>query len=270
MLKYRRMNKKVFHLFIFCAIFALFSCAKSSDTENISTADTLKAAAEQKFSQIKWTDELEKDRLVKNISTVNTVEKNIQISPAVFINSSYSENLAPVYPVLEGFGSLDVSKLKPEIKKMTEQFAQSLCTAEIDSSLFDSADIYEGALFEKDLKDSWKTSFAEDFPELKTEEKTEESEKSETAAEEGKSAEAEMPAESEKTAEKQKLILFEDYILGEPFEMNSLYEVPVRFVTQKKQKVDIIIYFYKNEKSSWKIDQLKIVRMLQEGETYGE
>ncbi len=264
MLKYRIMNKKVFHLFIFCALSALFSCAKSSDTENISSTDTLKAAAEQKFSQIKWTDELEKDRLVKNISTVNTVEKNIQISPAVFINSSYSENLAPVYPVLEGFGSLDVSKLKPEIKKMTEQFAQSLCTAEIDSSLFDGADVYEGALFEKDLKDGWKTSFAEDFPELKTEEKTEKSEKSETAAEEDKSA------ETEKTPEKQKLILFEDYILGEPFEMNSLYEVPVRFVTQKKQKVDIILYFYKNEKSSWKIDQLKIVRMLQEGETYGE
>ena len=55
-------------------------------------------------------------------------------------------------------------------------------------------------------------------------------------------------------------ILFDEYILGEPFEMNSLCEVPVRFV-QKKGFVDVVLYFFKNPNGNWKINQLQILKM---------
>ena len=42
--------------------------------------------------------------------------------------------------------------------------------------------------------------------------------------------------------------------------MNSLCEVPVRFV-QKKGFVDVVLYFFKNPNGNWKINQLHILKM---------
>ena len=73
----------------------------------------------------------------------------------------------------------------------------------------------------------------------------------------------EKTGENSSDAEKQtvqEIILFDEYILGEPFEMNSLCEVPVRFV-QKKGFVDVVLYFFKNPNGNWKINQLQILKM---------
>jgi len=73
----------------------------------------------------------------------------------------------------------------------------------------------------------------------------------------------EKTGENSSDAEKQtvqEIILFDEYILGEPFEMNSLCEVPVRFV-QKKGFVDVVLYFFKNPNENWKINQLQILKM---------
>ena len=47
--------------------------------------------------------------------------------------------------------------------------------------------------------------------------------------------------------------------------MNSLYEVPVRFIRKNTGTVDVMVYFFKDEEKSWKIDQLKIIRMIKNG-----
>lgn len=54
--------------------------------------------------------------------------------------------------------------------------------------------------------------------------------------------------------------LFDDYIIGEPFEMNSLYEVPVRFIRNDVGLVDIMFFFFKKA-DAWNINQLRILRM---------
>lgn len=236
--------KKVLYLaLIVYSLCILFSCSDSSNTQVTQDSSSLKSIADQKFKQIEWTQALEGKRLTAVISSINTVEKRIQLSPAVVINSSYASSLPPVFPYLEGFGSLDISNFNSSVKTLAVKFASALCNGEIDSSLFEKDNIFEAALFENDLKTLWKTEFSEDFPENK---KSEDSQETEATV-------------------KETFILFDEYLFGEPFEMNSLYEVPVRFIRKKSGSVDVMVYFFKDEEKSWKIDQLKIIRMTKNG-----
>ena len=88
-------------------------------------------------------------------------------------------------------------------------------------------------------------------------EKAAENEKSEELQNQEKTGENSSDAEKQTV---QEIILFDEYILGEPFEMNSLCEVPVRFV-QKKGFVDVVLYFFKNPNENWKINQLQILKV---------
>lgn len=236
--------KKVLYLtLISYSLCILFSCSDSSNTQVTQDSSSLKSIADQKFKQIEWTQALEGNRLTAGISSINTVEKRIQLSPTVVINSSYASSLPPVFPYLEGFGSLDISNFNSSVKTLAVKFSSAMCNGEIDSSLFEKDNIFEAALFENDLKNLWKTEFSEDFPENK---KSEDSQETESAVQEI-------------------FILFDEYLFGEPFEMNSLYEVPVRFICKKSGSVDVMVYFFKDEEKSWKIDQLKIIRMTKNG-----
>lgn len=224
-------------IYILCI---LFSCSDSSDLQFTETSASLKTLAEQNFKQINWTQTLEGERLTANISSVDTIEKRIQLSPSVVLNSSYASSLPPVFPYLEGFSSLDVSKFNSSVKTLAQKFALSLCSGTIDVSLFEKDNIFEAALFENDLKKLWKIEFLQDFPENKK-------------------------VQDSKEEEKENFILFDEYLFGEPFEMNSLYEVPVRFIRKKTGTVDVMVYFFKDELKSWKIDQLKIIKMTKNG-----
>ena len=236
--------KKVLYLaFISFSLCFLFSCSDSSNAQVTQDSSSLKSIAEQKYKQTDWTKALEGDRLTQVISSVDTVEKRIQLSPSVIINSSYASSLPPVFPYLEGFGSLDVSNFNSSVKALSVKFASALCNGEMDSSLFEKDNIFEAALFENDLKNLWKTEFSQDFPENKKEQ-------------DSKETEADV---------KETFILFDEYLFGEPFEMNSLYEVPVRFIRKNTGTVDVMVYFFKDEEKSWKIDQLKIIRMIKNG-----
>ena len=94
--------------------------------------------------------------------------------------------------------------------------------------------------------------FTFDFPYPENDEK-----KSEELQNQEKTGENSSDAEKQTV---QEIILFDEYILGEPFEMNSLCEVPVRFV-QKKGFADVALYFFKNPNGNWKINQLQILKM---------
>ena len=238
----------VFYFAVFCLIFV--SCKNGDIGDMNQNSSSLKSVAEKKITETDWTFELEKDRLAQDISVVNSIEKKIKLTPQVFLNSAYSKNLEPVFPCVEGFGSLNTSNFNSEIKKMTEEFASSLCKNKFASNLFDSSDIYELALFSIELKNRWEKTFDFPYPEI-DEKKSEELQNQEKTGENSSDAEKQTV---------QEIILFDEYILGEPFEMNSLCEVPVRFV-QKKGFVDVVLYFFKNPNGNWKINQLHILKM---------
>ena len=242
------LKKFIFYFAVFCLV--LVSCKNSDFGDTDQDSSSLKSVAEKKITGTDWTFELEKDRLSQDISVVNTIEKKIKLTPQVFLNSAYSKSLEPVFPYVEDFGSLNTSNFNSEIKKMAEEFASSLCKSKFASNLFDPSDIYELALFSIELKNRWEKTF--DFPYPENDEK-----KSKELQNQEKTGENSSDAEKQTV---QEIILFDEYILGEPFEMNSLCEVPVRFV-QKKGFADIALYFFKNPNGNWKINQLQILKM---------
>jgi len=215
---------KIFCFTFFISLF--FSCSNSAKNDFLHDEDLLKDIAEKKQNEITWTDELEGDRLIQQINTYKTIEKNIKLNPSVFLNSKYSSELKSLYPYLEGFSSLDLSSLDLNIKAMTKDFIEGLCSYSFSTSGFKSEDIFEYSLLLKDLKDKWKDFFNCEFPE-----------KTET-----------------------NLILFDEYFIGQGIEMFSLYEVPVRLVRNDTGFVDVIIYFYFSN-DSWKINQLSLLKM---------
>lgn len=225
------MLKKI-ELKIICLFFILIFCGCSAlkTKGNVEEFDTLRSAADSKFKQIVWTEQLEKDRLTQDVSYMKTIERSIRLTPQIYSVSFHSSSLKSVYPVLEGFGSLDVSEYDEGIKTQVIQFAENLKKGITDEKLYSKSDIYEAALFLNDLKERWKEIYNEDYPVLKEEEQ-----------------------------------LFDSFLLGNPFVMNSLYECPVRFNKEKKGFADIMIYFYRKN-DTWTINQLKIIRM----EAYNE
>ncbi len=237
------MKKVLFLIVVSYTLCFLFSCSDASNLQVAENTTSLKTLAEQNFKQTNWTQTLEGERLTANISSVDTIEKRIQLSPSVVVNSSYASSLPPVFPYLEGFSSLDLSNFNSSVKALAVKFASALCNGTVDSTLFEKDNIFEAALFETDLKNFWKIEFLQEFPENKKSEVSQETE----------------------AAVKENFVLFDEYLFGEPFEMNSLYEVPIRFIRKNTGIVDVMVYFFKDEEKSWKIDQLKIIKMAKNG-----
>ena len=128
----------------------------------------------------------------------------------------------PVYPSLDGFGSLDSTKISPEVKKIVDSFAQNVISWNFDESLIQKNSIFSLAMFKYDVESGWKNNFNEDFP---------------------------------LTAEKK---LFSSYYCGEPFVDEDFLSVPLRFKTPKKF-IDVQIFIDKTE--DFKITQILVKKM---------
>lgn len=232
-------------IFLFC----FFSCANSQKLENDTHSASLKAQAENLYKQTQWAQEIEQGRLTQDISSIQTVDKSVKLTPLVLINSNYSKNLSLIYPSLEGFTSLDLTDFSLEVKALTQEFSLALCDGFVKDSLFLSEDIFEGALFFNELKEAWPVVFEEEFPNPNETSETEQSdEKSKTAN------------DYENSSDKKTNLLFSSFIIGSPFEMNRFYEVPVRFLHKDQGYVDVMLFFFK-KKDFWKINQLQILKM---------
>ena len=238
-------SKKSIFFFEFSILFTVIvlgiTGCSSKDKKSDSDSDlTLRAQSEKRFKEIEWTDPIEKDRLTQNISTTQTIANTIKLTPVIFLCSNYAKTIEPVYPNLDGFGNLDISDLPDEIKLSVTSFSENLCMGSANDELMMAGSVYELALFESDLKNEWKNVFLEEFP-SPPEEKSADEKSSESAEE-----------------EKPKYV-FDSYIIGNGFEQNSLYELPVRFKCTKGF-VDVMLYYYR-ESVNWKINQIKILRM---------
>lgn len=238
---------------LFTAILMGITGCSTKDKKADSDSDlTLRAQSEKRFKEIEWTDPIEKDRLTQNISESPKIAKTIKLTPVIFLCGDYAKNIEPVYPNLDGFGSLDTSGIPDEIKLSVTSFSENLCTLSANDELMMAGSVYELALFESDLKNEWKKVFLEDFPSAPEDKKTKEGESKDKEAQ--KEGEDQEPLEPEKPK-----FVFDSYIIGNGFEQNSLYELPVRF-NCSKGFVDVMLYYYR-ESVNWKINQIKILRM---------
>ncbi|MDE7228441.1 MAG: hypothetical protein K2N31_08985 [Treponemataceae bacterium] len=187
-------------------------------------AQTLRALAQAMAESVPWTDELERDRLTATVSVADGVDRHVLLSPLSFLAGAAARKVPPVYPFLEGFGSLDTTLIVPDVKTVLDGFCDAVCRAENADSFMARGCLYQLALFYRDGD----LVLPESSPDADSDEK--------------------KPAFS----------FFDTYFYGQPYVTGETYEVPVRFVGEKRS-MDVLVFLLK-EGDAWKIDELRILR----------
>ena len=196
------------------------SCANSHTVILSDNAgETLRSQSDKKNREILWTRELESMRLVQDITHTDSVDKAVKLTPKSIVVSSVQAR--PVYPFIDGFGSLDTSLITQDIRNVLDTFCRNVSTGlNADMCMADGC-LYSYVLFTDDLKSGWKSSFEEDIPEVS-----------------------------------ENVPLFTRMIYGAPFIDAADYEIPVRFECSEGY-IDILLYFEKKG-SDYKINQIEI------------
>ena len=187
-------------------------------------AQTLRALAQAMAESVPWTDELERDRLTATVSVADGVDRHVLLSPLSVLAGAAARKVPPVYPFLEGFGSLDTTLIVPDVKTVLDGFCDAVCRAENADSFMARGCLYQLALFYRDGD----LVLPESSPDADSDEK--------------------KPAFS----------FFDTYFYGQPYVTGETYEVPVRFVGEKRS-MDVLVFLLK-EGDAWKIDELRILR----------
>lgn len=143
-------------LFFLALVLMLFSCSNNSGVQyTINIEDSLKDISDQKEIEMTWTKELESVRLVRDVSKYPSVAANVKISPEVMA-VSISDN-PPIFPLLDGFGSLDVTLISSDLYVFLDNFCDKLKEWQFDESLMDESAIPSVLIFKYDIEQLWQT-----------------------------------------------------------------------------------------------------------------
>lgn len=207
---------------VFLLIFVSCSNPENLSTEN-SLDETLKSLVSVKTEAAVWTSEIEGDRLTAEYSRKDFIDQNVKVSTETVKVSSFIED--PVYPILSGFGSLDVSGIPVStldtVKNFCTDISKNIFSGE---SYFDKSSLFSFVFFIDDLEKS--------FFETKILEPEEES----------------------------KNLFFDSFICGKAFYSENQMQVPVRFY-KDKNILDVLLFV---SSESNKISQIKITGMEKE------
>lgn len=165
------------------------------------SAENLKQVAARKNENIIWTSEIEAFRLSKNTSTSSSVATTIKLTPEII---AVSENNSSLYPVLEGFASLDTSAFSDSLLNYVQGLCKAVSAWSISAKDMAPCSDFSLTLFKYDVESLWHEYNGVDFP-------------------------------SEK--------LFEKWLIAEPFFEDDVVQVPVRF-SNKKINMDVLFYIY--------------------------
>lgn len=233
-------------LSVFSVLFS--SCSDMKEMKKAEEEDTLRSLSEQLSLQIPWTNQIEADRLTRNIKTSDGILKSIALTPVIVISGGAEVQESAVYPYLEGFGSLDVSDIPVPVKSVLDGFCSAVLKDTVADNYMSKKGLYSLALFYKDL------------PELEDKDETEAEpapkEKQSAPSEDSLAAKDEKSADENAVEEVQENKRFSEWITGEPFVTASSFEIPVRFIAET-YSCDVYLFFIKEE-SNWKIDQIQI------------
>lgn len=203
-------------------LLTFFSCSNSHSAELTYTDElTLKEITGSIDQKLIWTRELEGVRLIfdirKNSSAGNN--SNIRLNPdSMCVITSDSKM---IYPILEGFGSLDNSAISSELSDFLKEFCNMICKWEFKGEVFEDDCLFTVVLFKNDIENLWKNVTGKEFKVVPDEK------------------------------------LFDSYITGEPYFEDNQVQVPVRFTCEKKYFLDLQVYITADE--AIKINQLKLV-----------
>ena len=156
MKKNHQKSAKTFFLIASAFSLLLLSCAKKDDSSNGDVSGTLRYQIEEMLEDFQWSDELEPGRLSENVSRYGNISEKVKMSQLAIICSMpepESESDNSVYPYLDGFGLLDVSKTPAQILSSTKSFCTAIVEDSDADSFFSKESLFSLALFRRDLED---------------------------------------------------------------------------------------------------------------------
>ena len=240
--------------FIFILSFGVLflSCSGSQGPDTAAfDKETLRTLSLEKENQTLWTRELEETRLLQDFSALPDVSPDIRLEPRIVAAVELSGS--PVYPFLQGFGSLDTAGISKELAAFLAAFCTSISTWNFRLEDFAESAIFSAVLFKNDVEKSWNTVFGKDFP-IRQEGSTD-THKGDSETAQGDNPRAPIP-ESD---------IFSSYIYGAPFAEEGGVLVPVRFYA-KNGILDAALFIAMIADStetapSFKITQIQIIKM---------
>lgn len=258
--------------FSLLAVLFVLAFASCSNIQQMKRAEeeeqTLRELTADMAKKVPWTGALEGDRLTSEIGTKEGIGRGVSLSPLSVIAGGDESDILPVYPFLKDFGSLDTTLLSEEIEQTLDGFCNALRHAENADTYMAKDCLYQLALLIRDLNLV--------IPEV-TEETKAESSKAEPAKADSSKTEPAKPKneksvagsgdgtdndddseEAEEKPEVPAVTFYDSFFYGQPYATGTMYEVPVRF-SGKERSADILVFLVK-EGSSWKVDELQILR----------
>jgi hypothetical protein len=214
---------------------------------------TLRAQAAKLDKSIPWTAELEGNILRADITHTDGISTKVKVSPKSIVAGGQESSVEPVYPYLPGFGSLNTSKLSDEAKYAVSSFSDAVSKKGSADAFMADGCAYSLSLFYTDIAQILPQSKSD---ETVTEDKTIPADQN-APADESAIADQKAPVDQTLPAAQPAADLFASYIIGEPFTGDTVFQIPVRFITQKNDTVDVWL-FLDDESGLWKIDQIQI------------
>lgn len=143
------MRKRLFVVFIFISLI-IVSCKKTeTDGSLASIQSTLRFSISN--LTLTWEDEIEGDFFNAKAKSELGIKKNVALSPESYIVSTESRD-KPVYPSIQGFGSLDTSDINGMARDVLNGFFAAVKADTDADSFVDARHIATLIFFLSDLK----------------------------------------------------------------------------------------------------------------------
>ena len=222
--------KKIALLFIFILSLFYVSCSSGNNSENLSAATENLLLMSQKIEdKTVWTRELEAVRLISDITKEEKILSSIQLKPPV-INVS-NIDFPPVFPVLEGFSSLDLSQTPDDLISFIKNVSDSVSDFSLSKIKSTNNGTQSLIYFQNDLKKGYENYFSLKFPEYINQN------------------------EDEKSGVREKI--FSSYLIGNPVSRENIVIALVRFY-KNESFMDVQMYIENNE--DFKLSQIRILQ----------
>lgn len=222
--------KKIALFFIFILSLFYVSCSSGNNSENLSASTENLLIMSQKIEdKTVWTRELEAVRLISDITKEEKILSSIQLKPPV-INVS-NIDFPPVFPVLEGFSSLDLSQTPDDLISFIKNVSDSVSDFSLSKIKSTKNGMESLIYFQNDLKAGYENYFSLKFPEYLNQN------------------------EDEKSGVREKI--FSSYLIGNPVSRENIVIALVRFY-KNESFMDVQMYIENNE--DFKLSQIRILQ----------
>lgn len=222
--------KKIVLFFIFILSLFYVSCSSGNNSENLSAGTENLLLMSQKIEdKTVWTRELEAVRLISDITKEEKILSSIQLKPPV-INVS-NIDFPPVFPVLEGFSSLDLSQTPDDLISFIKNVSDSVSDFLLSKIKSTKNGMESLIYFQNDLKAGYENYFSLKFPEYLNQN------------------------EDEKSGVREKI--FSSYLIGNPVSRENIVIALVRFY-KNESFMDVQMYIENNE--DFKLSQIRILQ----------